>query len=113
MTDSSPLNNTYKPCSKPNNEINYMHKESTHPLSIIKQVPFSIKSRLSSLSSSEKIFKESMLIYQKALKKIWMRQRITAESVRPSSSHDTQTIENLLKTENTKQTLNFLMKSGN
>ena len=29
-----------------------------------------------------------------------------------SSSHDRQTIENLLKTENTKQTLNFPMKSG-
>ena len=33
-------------------------------------------------------------------------------SLTPSSSHDTQTIENLLKTENTKQTLNFPMKSG-
>ena len=31
----------------------------------------------------------------------------------PNSNRDTQTIENLLKTENTKQTLNFLMKSGN
>ena len=33
-------------------------------------------------------------------------------SLTPSSSHDTQTIENLLKTENTEQTLNFPMKSG-
>ena len=38
--------------------------------------------------------------------------KFTTASVRPSSSHDTQTIENLLKTENTKQTLNFPMKSG-
>ena len=48
------LNNTYKPFSKPNNEINYVHKESNHPTSIIKQVLFSIESRLSSLSSSQK-----------------------------------------------------------
>ena len=34
------LNNTYKPFSKPNNETNYIHKESNHPLSIIKQIPF-------------------------------------------------------------------------
>ena len=62
------LNNTYKLFSKPNNEVNYRHKESNHPPSIIKQVPFSIKSRLSSLSSSQKIFNESTPIYQEALK---------------------------------------------
>ena len=50
------LNNTYKPFSKPNNEINYIHKKSNHPLSIIKQVPFPIESCVSSLSLSEKIF---------------------------------------------------------
>ena len=33
-------------------------------------------------------------------------------SVRPSSSPNMQTIENLLKTENTKQTRNFPIKSG-
>ena len=63
------LNNTYKPFSKPNNEINYIHEDSNHALSIIKQIPFSIKSRLSSLSSNEKIFNESTPIYQEALKK--------------------------------------------
>ena len=57
------LNNTYKPFSKPNNEINYICKESNKPPSVIKQVPFSFESRLSSLSSSEKIFNESKPIY--------------------------------------------------
>ena len=47
------LNNTYKPFSKPNNKINYIHKESKCPLSMIKQVPFSIK----------KIFNEAASIY--------------------------------------------------
>ena len=64
------LNNTYKPFSKPNNEINYIHKESNHPPSIIKQIPFSIESRVSSLSSNEKIFNESTPIYQEALKNL-------------------------------------------
>ena len=31
--------------------------------------------------------------------------------MRESSSHDTLTMENLLKTENTKETVNFPMKS--
>ena len=63
------LNNIYKPFSKPNNEINYIQKESNHPPSIIKQLPFSIESRLSILSSSEEIFNESAPIYQDSLKK--------------------------------------------
>ena len=63
------LNSTYKPFSKPNNEINYINKETNHPPSIIKQVPFSMESWLSSLSSSETIFNESTLIYQEALKR--------------------------------------------
>ena len=67
------LNNTYKPFSKSNNEINYIHKEFNHPPSITKQVPFSIESHLSSLSSGEKIFNESTPIYQEALKKIWIQ----------------------------------------
>ena len=64
------LNNTYKPFSKPYNEINYIHKESNHPPSIIKQIPFWIESRLSSISSNEKIFNESSPIYQDALKNL-------------------------------------------
>ena len=64
------LNNSYKTFSTPNNEINYKtHKESNHPPSITKQVPISIESRLSSLSSNEKTFNESAPINQEVLKK--------------------------------------------
>ena len=38
--------------------------------------------------------------------------KFTMVSVRPSSSHDTQTIKNLLKKENKKGKLNFLIESG-
>ena len=44
------------------------HKESNYPPSIIKQVPFSIESRLSSLSLSEKIFNDFAHNYQETLK---------------------------------------------
>ena len=54
------LNNAYKPFSEPNNEINCIHKESNQPPSIIKQEPFSIVSRLSSLSSRKPIYQEAL-----------------------------------------------------
>ena len=62
LTDSS-----YRPFNKTNNEINYIHKQSNHPPSIIKQLPLSAERRLSKLSSNEKIFTSSILIYQEAL----------------------------------------------
>ena len=62
-------NATYRPFGKIANEITYIHKESNHPPSILRQIPPSIESRLSKHSSNEKIFKESAQIYQEALKK--------------------------------------------
>ena len=53
LTDSS-----YRPFNKTNNEINYIHKHLNHPPSIIKQLPLSVKRRLSKLSSNEKIFND-------------------------------------------------------
>ena len=61
-------NATYRPFCKPNNEIAYIHKESNHPPSILRQIPLSVESRLSKHSSNEKIFKESTQIYQETLK---------------------------------------------
>ena len=46
-------NGTYKPYKKPNDEMKYIHVDSDHPPSIIKQIPMSIATRLSSLSSSK------------------------------------------------------------
>ena len=59
---------TYKPYTKPNNEIKYIHKNSNHPPSVIRQIPLSIESRLSTLSFNEKIFQEAVPPYQKAFK---------------------------------------------
>ena len=59
-------NSTYRPYKKENNQIKYINIESNHPPSIIKQLPLSIESRLSSLSSSEEIFNESVIPFQDA-----------------------------------------------
>ena len=37
-------NATYRPFCQPNNEIAYIHKESNHPPSILRQIPLSIES---------------------------------------------------------------------
>ena len=59
----------YRPYQKENNQIKYINIESNHPPFIIKQLPLSIESRLSSLSFSEKIFNDSVTPYQDALDK--------------------------------------------
>ena len=60
---------SYKPFHKPNSEINYIHRESNHPPNIIKQLPLSVESRLSKLSSDENVFTQAASVYQEALKR--------------------------------------------
>ena len=72
LTDSS-----YRPFNKTNYEINYTHKQSIHPPSIIKQLPLSVKRRLRKLSSNEKIFNDSIPIYQEALVKSGYSHKLT------------------------------------
>ena len=72
LTDSS-----YRPFNKTNNEIIYIHKQSNHPPSIIKKLPLSIERRLSKLSSNEKIFNDSIPIYQEALIKAGYNHKLT------------------------------------
>ena len=58
---------SYRPYTKPNNEIKYIPKDSNHPPSVIQQISPSIESRLSTLSFNEKMFQEAAPSYQKAL----------------------------------------------
>ena len=62
-------NSTYCPHQKENNQIKYINIESNHPPSIINELPLSIESRLSQVSSSEEIFNDSVISYQDALDK--------------------------------------------
>ena len=82
LTDS-----TYKPYHKPNDEICYIHKESNHSSSITKQRSISIETRLSKLSLNEKVFDESVTMYQEALDKSGHKHQLTFQK---TSTNDTQ-----------------------
>ena len=75
LTDSS-----YRPFNKTNNEINHIHKRSYHPPSIIKQLPLSVKRRVSKLSSNEEIFNNSIPIYQETLIKAGYNHKLTYQT---------------------------------
>ena len=55
--------NTYAPYCKPNNEIKYVHADSNHPPSTIKQIPNIIENRLRMLSSNKSMFDKNKEIY--------------------------------------------------
>lgn len=59
---------THRPYQKPNSPLVYVHRKSNHPSCILENIPISVNKRLSELSSTEKIFKESVEPYSKALK---------------------------------------------
>ena len=50
------------------NYLKYIHTESNHPPNIIKHIPASIETRLSNLSSTETIFKESTTYFENNLR---------------------------------------------
>ena len=90
---------TYKPYTKPNNEIKYIHKNSNHPPSVTRQIPLSIESRLSTLSFNEKIFQEEVPPYQKALQNSGYRHTLTYK--RPENDNNSTNINKIKR--NSKQ----------
>ena len=60
----------YKPYTKPNNEIKYVHKDSNHPPSLTCQIPLSRESRLSTLSYNVKTFEEILCPYTLTYKRL-------------------------------------------
>ena len=61
------LDVTYKPFTKPNTSLQYVHRESNHPPITTKNIPAGINKRLSSLSSDKASFDQAAPPYQKAL----------------------------------------------
>ena len=59
----------YKPYEKPNSNLTYIHKQSNHPPSIIKNLPKSINKRLSTNSKNASIFNKACPPYTEAQKK--------------------------------------------
>ena len=58
----------FRPYHKRSDQMQYIHTESNHPPNIIKNIPASIETRLSNLSSTETIFKESTAHYENNLR---------------------------------------------
>ena len=84
---------TYKPYTKPNNEIKYIHKNSNHPASVIRQIPLSIESRLSTLSFNEEIFQEAVPPYQKTLQNSGYRHTLNYK--RPKNDNNATNINKI------------------
>ena len=55
------------PFCKPNNRIKYINTQSNHPSNIIKELPNSINSRISAISSNKEIFDREIGTYREAL----------------------------------------------
>ena len=59
---------TYQTFNKPNNIPLYVHKESNHPPSILKNIPLSVNKRLNLNSSNKEMFDQTSAPFQKSLK---------------------------------------------
>ena len=97
---------TYKPYKErnyiPNNEIKYIHKDSNHRPSVIREIQLSIESTLSILSFNEKIYQEAVPPYQKAFQNSGHRHTFTYK--RPKSNNDSTNI-NKIKRNRKQQTI--------
>ena len=58
----------YYPYRKPNDRPLYIHRQSNHPPSIIKNIPASISRRLTDISSDQTVFVDAKPIYDNALR---------------------------------------------
>ena len=76
---------SYRPDRKLNEETKYIHINSDHPSSIIKEISRSIKKRLSLLSSFKDIFQESAIYYEKCLKN--SRYKTKLQYQQPKENH--------------------------
>ena len=70
-------NDKYYPYNKPGNTPQYVHHQSNHPPSIIKQIPEMIAKRLSDISSDEQQFNTAAPLYQEALRQSGYNNDIT------------------------------------
>ena len=70
------INIIYKPYQKPNDNPVYINKNSNHPPTVLRQLAKSVSKRISETSSNEQIFKESIPIYEEALKKSGFHEKL-------------------------------------
>lgn len=68
---------SYKPYHKPGETIKYVHVDSNHPPSIIRNIPLGVNRRLSDISSSQAIFEAAIPPYQEALNKAGYKHKLS------------------------------------
>ena len=74
---------TYKTYNKPNNTPQYVHKQSSHPPNVTKNIPLNVNQRLSGNSSNEKLFEETAPIFQQALKNSGYEHKLRFKQANP------------------------------
>ena len=82
------VNITYNPYLKPNNEPQYINKQSNHPPNVLKQLPISIEKRVSENSSNIDVFNESIHTYNDALIKSNFREKLTYKAPTSKNNFD-------------------------
>ena len=70
------INDIYRPYRKPNDTPVYINKNSNDPPTVLRQLAKSVSKRISETSSNEEIFKESIPIYEEALKKSGFHEKL-------------------------------------
>lgn len=73
----------YQPYRKPNDQPRYVHRQSNHPPTILKNIPDAIAQRLSKISSDQQIFTKAAPQYQQALKDSGYSEKIEYQEPRP------------------------------
>ena len=76
---------TRKPYTKEGNTPLYVHKQSNHPPSILKNIPESINKRLSEISSDKECFDKAKNIYQDALDKSGYNYKLAYKETTPDA----------------------------
>ncbi len=85
----------FGPYSKPGNTHQYVHVDSNHPPTITKQIPTSIQTRLSNISSSEEMFNKAKPEYEKALREAGHRAHLVYQPKENNSSKEKQRKRNI------------------
>lgn len=69
--------NTFKPFHKEHETPNYINYDSNHPYAIVKQIPITVSSRISELSSNKNIFNKNKELYENALHKCGFKNKLS------------------------------------
>ena len=79
------ISEKYRPYRKPNDQPSYVHRDSNHPPTVLKQIPISINKRLCNISSSEAEFTNEIPLYQEALEKSGYKHTLTYQETPPAT----------------------------